>query len=73
MFRSSVLGLGTLVAASIGATPASAATIYVYVDPMTLEKRSVQIDPDGPDRAYLCMLPPATSGCHRIPMRRRAG
>ena len=73
MFRSSVLGLSAIVAATVAAAPASAATVYVYVDPMTLEKRSVHIDPDGPDRAYLCMLPPATSGCHRIAMRRQAG
>ena len=67
------LVLTGLAAALSFAAPSSAATVYVYVDPMTLEKRSVQVDPDGPDRAYLCMLPPATSGCHRIPMRRERG
>ena len=27
-------------------------------------------DPNGPDRAYLCMLPPGQAGCQRIAMRR---
>ena len=53
------------------AAPASAATIYFYVDAMTLEQRSVKIDLDGPDRAYLCMLPPATSGCQEVPLKRK--
>ena len=52
------------------ATPASAATIAVLVDPMTLEKRTVVVDPNGPDRAYLCMLPPGQAGCQRINLQR---
>jgi hypothetical protein len=52
------------------ATPASAATIAILVDPMTLEKRTVVVDPNGPDRAYLCMLPPGQAGCQRISMQR---
>jgi hypothetical protein len=40
---------------------------------MTLEQRSVKVDLDGPDRAFLCMLPPATSGCQEVPLRRRRG
>ena len=55
------------------AAPAEAATIYVYLDAMTLEQRSVKVDLDGPDRAFLCMLPPATSGCQEVPLRRRRG
>jgi hypothetical protein len=55
------------------AAPASAATVYVYIDAMTLEQRSVKIDLDGPDKAYLCMLPPATSGCQEVPLRRKRG
>ena len=53
------------------AAPASAATVYFYVDAMTLEQRSVRIDLDGPDRAYLCILPPATSGCQEVPLKRK--
>ena len=52
------------------ATPAGAATIVILADPMTMERRTVIVDPDGPDRAYLCMLPPGQAGCHRLPIRR---
>jgi hypothetical protein len=52
------------------ATPAGAATIVVLADPMTMEKRTVIIDPNGPDRAYLCMLPPGQAGCQRIAIKR---
>ena len=52
------------------AAPASAATVAILVDPMTLEKRTVVVDPHGPDRAYLCMLPPGQAGCQRIAMKR---
>ena len=55
------------------ATPASAATVYFYIDAMTLEQRSVRVDLDGPDKAYLCILPPATSGCQEVPLRRKRG
>ena len=54
-----------------GATPASATTVYFFIDAMTLEQRSVKVDLNGPDRAYLCMLPPATSGCQEVPLRRQ--
>ncbi len=52
------------------AAPASAATIVVFADPMTLERKTVIVDPNGPDRAYLCMLPPGTAGCQAIRMKR---
>ena len=52
------------------ATPAGAATIVILADPMTMEKRTVVVDPNGPDRAYLCMLPPGQAGCHRLEIRR---
>jgi hypothetical protein len=52
------------------ASPAGAATIAILVDPMTLEKRTVVVDPNGPDRAYLCMLPPGQAGCQRLAIRR---
>ena len=35
------------------ASPAAAATIVILTDPMTLERRTVVVDPNGPDRAYL--------------------
>ena len=52
------------------ASPAGAATIVILADPMTLEKRTVVVDPNGPDRAYLCMLPPGQAGCQRLMMKR---
>ena len=51
-------------------SPASAATVAILVDPMTLEKRTVVVDPNGPDRAYLCMLPPGQAGCQRLDLKR---
>ena len=54
------------------AAPASAATIVIPADPMTMEKRTVIVDPNGPDRAYLCMLPPGQAGCQRLEMKRVA-
>jgi hypothetical protein len=54
----------------LAAAPAGAATIAILVDPMTLEKRTVVLDPNGPDRAYLCMLPPGQAGCQRLAVRR---
>ena len=64
-----ICGLAALTAAGT-ASPAAAATIAILVDPMTLEKRAVILDPDGPDRAFLCMLPPGQAGCQRIAIRR---
>ena len=52
------------------ASPAGAATIVILADPMTMEKRTVIIDPNGPDRAYLCMLPPGQAGCQRLTVKR---
>jgi len=65
------LALAGVIGCAASAAPAEAATVYVYIDAMTLEQRSVKIDLDGPDRAYLCMLPPATSGCQEVPLKRR--
>ena len=62
-----LLGAMTLPAV---ASPAAAATIVVLADPMTLERRTVIIDPNGPDRAYLCMLPPGQAGCQRLAVKR---
>ena len=55
------------------ASPAAAATIVILTDPMTLERRTVVVDPNGPDRAYLCMLPPGQAGCQRLAVKREAG
>ena len=46
--------------------PAEATTLIVYADPMTFEARKVVIDPSGPDRTYLCLMPPSQAGCHEV-------
>ncbi|HET7708451.1 MAG TPA: hypothetical protein VFK50_02830 [Sphingomicrobium sp.] len=69
--RIAALALIGSIGALGSANPAEAATVYFYIDAMSLEQRSVKVDLDGPDRAYLCMLPPATSGCQEVPLRRR--
>ena len=64
-----ILGAAAL-AGMVGAMPASAATIVIFTNPMTMDRQTVVVDPDGPDRAFLCMLPPGTSGCVPIKVRR---
>jgi hypothetical protein len=69
-----MLRLGLVAAALFGtfaaAAPASAATVIIYQDPMTLDRRVVVRETSGPDRAYLCMLPPSDMGCIRLSVRR---
>jgi len=64
----SKLALGLALAGS-GAS-AQAATIIIFTDPMTMERRTVVYQTPGPDRALLCMAPPAVSGCTEVPIRR---
>ena len=65
------LVIGGLIGSLALAAPAGAATVVVYANPETLERHMVVVDPNGPDRMYLCMLPPAETGCQRIHARRR--
>ncbi|HET7816907.1 MAG TPA: hypothetical protein VFK58_04955 [Sphingomicrobium sp.] len=65
------LMIGGLIGLLALAAPASAATVVVYANPETLERHMVVVDPKGPDRIYLCMLPPAEAGCQRVHARRR--
>jgi hypothetical protein len=68
--------MGRLVAIALGmagltaATAGQAATVIVYADPMTLQKKIVVRESPGPDRAFLCMLPPSEAGCTRLDVRR---
>ena len=55
-----------------GAASAGAATIVIYTEPMTMERRVVVLESAGPDRAYHCMLPPAVSGCQKLQIKRSA-
>ena len=65
-FRILIGGLLAAFASSAG----SAATVVVYTDPMTMERRTVVIGSAGPDRAFLCMLPPGDAGCRAVPIKR---
>jgi len=69
--RLTALILTGVVSMLAAAAPANAATIYFFIDAMTLEQRSIRIDLDGPDKAYLCVLPPGTAGCQEVQLRRR--
>ena len=59
--------------ASLGvARPAAAATIVVFTNPETLERKMVVVNREGPDRVFMCMLPPGEAGCHQVSVKRRA-
>jgi hypothetical protein len=57
--------------ALLAAQPGRAATVVVFTSPETLERRMIVVDQAGPDRLFLCMLPPGEAGCHQIPVTRR--
>ena len=52
------------------ADAASAATIIIYTDPMTLDRHTVVYATPGPHRAFMCMAPPGESGCVRLRLKR---
>jgi len=62
-----------LLSALLPAVPeaASAATILVVTDPMSLERRTVVLNTPGPDRLLFCAAPPAVSGCRELPVTRK--
>ena len=55
----------------MAAAPARAATIVVFTNPETMQSRTVVLDEAGPDRVFLCMLPPGEAGCHQVKAKRR--
>ena len=59
------------IAAAALAFPAAAqaTTVIIYIDPMTFEHYTRVIDTPGPDRAMMCMAPPAVSNCREIPVK----
>ena len=57
--------------ASLAATPASGATIVVFTNPETMQSKAVVLDEGGPDRVFMCMLPPGEAGCHQVKVKRR--
>lgn len=64
--RSIALGLGLVFAG----TPASAATVVILTDPMTLDRHAFVVDRKGPDRILMCMAPPSVSGCTQVKLKR---
>ncbi|QNM83690.1 hypothetical protein H8M03_05040 [Sphingomonas sabuli] len=54
----------------VATVPASATTVVIYQDPMTMDRRTVVVDDKKPDRAYWCVLPPSSVGCRELPVRR---
>jgi hypothetical protein len=65
-----LLAISAGIAAFAAASAGQAATVIVYADPMTFQKKVIVRDTPGPDRAYLCMLPPSEAGCTRLDVRR---
>jgi hypothetical protein len=57
--------------AALASSAASSRMIVVLTDPMTMDRRTVVIASRGPDRAYLCMLPPGDAGCRAVQIKRR--
>ncbi len=51
---------------------AQAATIVIFTDTMTLERRAIVVDPSGPHRLLVCAAPSALSGCREVPVSRRS-
>ena len=62
--------LAFALAAVAAAQPAAAATVIIYTDPMTMERKTVVYDTPGPHRAFMCMTPPAEADC--VPVRIKA-
>lgn len=52
------------------AAPVQSATVIIYQDPMTMDRRVVVRDTPGPDRAFFCVLPPSDIGCRQLPVKR---
>ena len=68
--RVALIALSATVAAA-AAAPASAATILIFTDPMSLNRQTVVLDTPGPDRVLVCTPPPG-SNCTQVPFRRAA-
>jgi len=66
-----VLRVALVIAAIAAAPGAQAATVVVFVNPMTLDKHTEVFNTPGPDRFLMCMQPPGMTGCTELPIRRR--
>jgi hypothetical protein len=70
--RLALLALAGFSGAALATRPAEAATIVVFTHPETLQQKMVVVDREGPDRLFMCMLPPGEAGCHQVPIKPRA-
>jgi hypothetical protein len=60
-----------IAAALLGCSAAApATTINIFVDPMTIDHYTKVIQTPGPDRAVMCMAPPAVADCREISFKR---
>jgi hypothetical protein len=70
MTRAARLIIATALFASL-ASAASAKTIVVFVDPMSLQRYMTVIDTPGRDRVLMCMAPPSASDCTELKQTKR--
>jgi hypothetical protein len=70
--RLALFTLAGLPGAALAACPAEAATIVVFTHPETFQQKMIVLDREGPDRLFMCMLPPGEAGCHQVAIRRRS-
>ena len=61
--------LGIAVALLACSAVSQAATIIIYIEPVTFERHTRVIDTPGRDRLLMCMAPPAVGGCTEIPIK----
>ena len=66
-----VPGVALVMSAIVAAPAAQAATVVVFVNPMTLDKHTEVFNTPGPDRFLMCMQPPGMTGCTELPIRKR--
>ena len=66
-----VLRVAFALSAICAASSAPAATVIVFVNPMTLDKHTEVFNTPGPDRFLMCMQPPGTAGCTELPIGKR--
>ena len=66
-----VVRVALVMSAILAAPAAQAATVVVFVNPMTLDKHTEVFNTPGPDRFLMCMQPPGMTGCTELPIRKR--
>ena len=60
-----------IAAAILGSSAAAqATTVIIFVDPMTFDHYTKVIQTPGPDRAVMCMAPPAIANCREVQLRK---